>query len=143
MSAAQLAAAAPAAPPAATSSTMSPAPERMVRISKMVSCRPSARIASALSENDSSAPVIHATRPSSMAAMLGDGVEAARREAMRRSFGVGLVFRPRLVEGRQLQAGRVGRDELRKCVMRTLSRRALYTCGTRQMSASVTLPPKQ
>jgi len=45
-------------------STMRPVPERIVRISKTLSCLPSARIASALTENERSAPVIHAaTRP--------------------------------------------------------------------------------
>ena len=102
-----------------------PTPQRIDRISNMLSCSPSSRIDSAMTENESSAPVIQrTTRPSCgwprlIALVRGEGpaLVAGRRLP---SLGVGLVFRPRLVEGRQLQAGRVGRDDLRKLVERHL-----------------------
>ena len=64
-------------------------------------------MASALTENEISAPVIHkTTRPSCGVATLSSWVcregGVLYQPAAAVSLGVGLVFRPRLVEGRQV-----------------------------------------
>ena len=59
-----------------------------------------------------------------------------------RSLRVRLVFRLCAVEGGEREAGRVDADDLGEFFQRHLQRRALATCGTRQMSASVTLSPQ-
>ena len=93
--------------------------------------RPEARIATAIAEKDTSAPVIQRTTRTRGASVTsgqsgaGSGEAAADRatrigEGASRALGVRLIFRPRLVERRKLGAGGIGRDDLRIAVERHL-----------------------
>src|SRR6185295_15040218 len=108
------------------SMTKKPTPERMARISSTVRLVASARIATAISENDSSAPVIHRmTRMRLVVATAGGlgEVEFTGRDSLgrrRMSLRVRLIFRPRSVEGGKLEAGGVDGDDLGELVQRHL-----------------------
>src|SRR5215475_13690165 len=74
-----------------------PAPLRIASISMMRSVPASARIDTAMAENDNSAPVIHRTTRT-----------RSRRCTL---FGVRLAFRARRLEGGQEVCGRIDRDD--------------------------------
>src|SRR6266849_2583369 len=92
--------------------TARPRPERTARISMTLSVPASSRTDTAIAENDSNAPVIQRTTRTSCG--------SATRDRSGPSLRVRLVLRPRLVEGRELAAGGVGRDDLRKSIKRHL-----------------------
>src|SRR5216684_62487 len=102
-----------------------PAALRSARISNTLNVRASARIDTAMTENDSSTPLIHSmTRP--MWALVTARFLSARiavAEAMFvalecQLFRVRLVFGPRLLERGKLLAGGVGRDDAREFLER-------------------------
>src|SRR5690606_26767582 len=110
-----------------------PVPERIARISKIVSVGASTRIATAIMQKVSSAPVIQ-----KMTRTRGPKVTSGRPEPMLACacawarprpncaasmaclLGVRLVFRPRLVERSELGAGRIDGDDFRIAVERHL-----------------------
>src|SRR5580692_1021185 len=83
-----------------------PQPLRIARISMMRSDPDSARIDTAMAENDSSAPVIHRTTPT--------------RSGRRTLLGVRLAFRAGGVEGGKLVRGRIDRHDAWEPVERHL-----------------------
>src|ERR1022692_4431412 len=109
-----------------------PSALRSARISRMPSARDSSRIAIAMAEKDRSVPVIHSTTGTSWAGvtrvLFGEGrsPDGAQRNPGRcpriplrsmratklRLLRVRLVFRPRLVEGGELEAGGIDRDDV-------------------------------
>src|SRR5215470_13376362 len=94
---------------ARASMTIRPRPARTARISMTLSVPARKRIDTAIAENDSSAPVIHRTTRTIFPWVTRDC-----------SLRVRLIFRPRLVEGGKLVAGRVGRDDLGETIERHL-----------------------
>src|SRR5689334_22045326 len=103
-----------------------PRPERTARISMTLSRPASTRTETAMAENASRAPVIQrTTRASGGRVTIGfravslSGKTSAGRASLP-SLRVRLVLRPRLVEGRELVAGGVGRDDLWELVERHL-----------------------
>src|SRR5579859_2235461 len=89
-----------------TSRIASPQPLRIARISMMRSDPDSARIDTAMAENDSSAPVIHRTTPTT----------SGRRTLL----GVRLAFRAGGLEGRKLAGGCIDRDDFGEAIERHL-----------------------
>src|SRR3979411_1419930 len=81
-----------------TSRITSPQPLRIARISMMRSVGDSARIDTAMAENDSRPPTIHRTTPT--------------RSVRLTLFGVRLAFRAGGVEGGKLVRGRIDRDDV-------------------------------
>ena len=116
-----------AAPPSRRAGSRARRCARTIRISNRLSTPPSWRTEIAISENDSSVPTIQATaagtfelsRPWLLGFAQGARLDGSDGHArfllviLGALFGVRLVFRPRLVEGGKLQAGRVDGGDLR------------------------------
>src|SRR5215213_6899067 len=96
---------------------------RTINSSNRLSTPPSWRTEIAISENDSSVPIIHRMAAGRLELrgttdFGGSGSPSAPASTgvttqVSLLFGVRLVFRPRLVEGRELEAGRIDRRDLR------------------------------
>src|SRR3569832_1661352 len=108
------------------STTISSAPDRIARISKIDRPpRESSRIDTAINEKDRSVPVIQRTTRTMLLTLVFTAPaiqERARAGRVSRdaSLGVRLDFRPCLVEGGKLQASLLDGDDLREGVERHL-----------------------
>ena len=131
---------------ASATSTITPVPLRIMRISKMFSRPASPRIDIAMVQNDRRAPVIQkTTRPRlvfvTMAFFLGrlSASAAARADHSASGWFSGRALSKAASFRHASFAARINGN----ASSGTLNRCALATCGTRQTSASVTCAPQQ
>src|SRR5262249_45145349 len=100
--------------------TMRPTPARSARISITLTVPASTRTESAIAENDSSAPVIQRTTRKRFCLATRRVRARLLRKGGGRSLRVRLVLRPRPLEGGELSAGCIDRDDVGKALQRHL-----------------------
>ena len=139
-----------------TAGTSKATPLRMARISKMLKPpRANSRIAAAMTENDSNAPTIQRTTRASLELVTGISrisvragrtqvgrVRVSSRPARSRHSASGCFSGRALSKAASFRQAASAATIFGNLSSGTFSRRALYTCGTRQISASVTCAPQ-